>query len=103
MPDPDEHGRPGAPGQAGEVETLLGSLDRQRATFAWKTGGLDAAGLRATVGASTMTLGGLIKHVALVEDHYFSHRLHGRAMGTCWEGVDWDADPDWEWRTGAED
>jgi hypothetical protein len=35
-----------------ETATLLGSLERERAIFAWKTGGLDAAGLRATVGAS---------------------------------------------------
>jgi len=51
-----------------EIATLLGSLERQRATFAWKCGGLDAAGLQATVGASSMTLGGLLKHLALVED-----------------------------------
>ena len=39
-----------------ETSTLLGSLERQRATFAWKCGGLDAAGMQATVGASSMTL-----------------------------------------------
>jgi hypothetical protein len=42
-----------------ETETLLGSLERQRAILAWKCGGLDAAGLRATAGASSMTLGRL--------------------------------------------
>src|SRR3954452_21202085 len=86
-----------------ETQTLLGSLERQRATFAWKCDGLDAAGMRATVGASTMTLGGLVKHLALVEDHYFTHRLHGRDIGPPWNAVDFDTDPDWEWRTGAED
>jgi len=30
---------------------LLGSLERQRATFAWKVGGLDEKGLAAKVGA----------------------------------------------------
>jgi len=65
--------------------------------------GLDAAGLRATVGVSSMTLGGLIKHLALVEHDYFSRRLHGRDLGAPWDTIDWDADPDWEWRTGAED
>jgi hypothetical protein len=86
-----------------ETATLLGSLERQRATFAWKSGGLDAAGLQAKVAASSITLGGLLKHLALVEDDYFSHRLHGRSPGPPWETVDWDADPDWEWRTAAED
>ena len=86
-----------------ETATLLGSLERQRATLAWKCGGLDAAGMRATVGASSMTLGGLLKHLALVEDDYFSRRLLGREVGHPWDTVDWDADPDWEWRSAAED
>jgi hypothetical protein len=86
-----------------ETATLLGALERERAIFAWKSGGLDAVGLRTTIAASSITLGGLLKHLALVEDDYFSHRLHGRPHGPPWDAVDWDADPDWEWRTAAED
>ncbi len=86
-----------------ETATLLGSLERQRATLAWKCGELDAAGLSATVGASSITLGGLLKHLALVEANYFSWKLHGRSPGPPWDAVDWDADPDWEWRSAAED
>ncbi|MDQ1705006.1 MAG: hypothetical protein QOF18_1372 [Frankiaceae bacterium] len=103
MTDTNEQDPVGPPVAGDETTTLLGSLDRQRATFAWKCGGLDAAGMQATVGASTMTLGGLVKHLALVEDHYFTTRLHGRDPGPPWNAVDWDADPDWEWRTAAED
>ena len=58
MTELDEHGRPEPPVAAGEVATLLGFLDYQRATLAWKCSGLDAVGLRATTAASTMTLGG---------------------------------------------
>lgn len=86
-----------------EAATLLGSLDRQRATLEWKCAGLDAAGMGATVGASSVTLGGLLKHLALVEADYFAGRLHGRDPGAPWNAVDWDADPDWEWRTAADD
>jgi hypothetical protein len=86
-----------------ETATLLGSLERQRAIFVWKCAELDAAGLRATLGPSTMTLGGLLKHLALVEDDYFSGRLHGRELGSPWDAVDWDADPDWEWHSAADD
>ena len=86
-----------------ETATLLGSLERQRATLAWKCGGVDAAGMKATVGASSMTLGGLLKHLALVEDDYFSRRLLGRELGHPWDTGDWDADPDWEWHSAAED
>jgi hypothetical protein len=94
---------PEPPVAGNEVDTLLGSLERQRRTLAWKCGGLGADGLRATIGASTMTLGGLLKHLALVEDDMFSVKLLGGAPSPPWDAVDWDADPDWEWRTAAED
>ena len=86
-----------------EADTLIGSLERQRRILAWKSEGLDAAGMNATVGASSMTLGGLLKHLALVEDEYFSRRLLGRDFGPPWDTVDWDADPDWEWHSAAAD
>ncbi|WP_212529797.1 DinB family protein [Actinospica durhamensis] len=99
----DEHGRPEPPAAGDEAATLLGFLDFQRATLAWKCAGLDAAGLRATTAASTMTLGGVLKHMALVEDGWFSRALFGRPHVEPWAGVDWKGDPDWEWRTAAED
>jgi uncharacterized damage-inducible protein DinB len=82
---------------------LLGSLERQRAIIAWKCGGLDAADLSATLAPSSMTLGGLLKHLALVEDEYFTVRLLGRDRPPPWDTVDWDADPDWEWHSAASD
>jgi uncharacterized damage-inducible protein DinB len=103
MTDVDEHGRPEPPLAADETATLLGYLDYQRATLAWKCGGLDATGLRATVGASSMTLGGMLKHMAVVEESWFSRRLHGRDWRPPWDTVDWQADPDWEWHSAADD
>jgi len=99
----DEQGRTEPPVAADEVATLLGFLDYQRATFAWKCEGLDAAGLGSSVAASTMTLGGMLKHLALVERSWCSRRLHGRPMGAPWSDVDWSADPDWDWHSAAED
>jgi hypothetical protein len=86
-----------------ELDTLVGALERQRRYIAWKCGGLDSAGLQATLGPSGMTLGGLLKHLALVEDDVFAVKLHGREPQPPWDTVDWDADRDWEWRTAAED
>lgn len=103
MTDADEQGWSGPPLAGDEAATLLGSLDRQRATLAWKCGALDADGMRATLPPSTITLGGLLKHLALVEDDYFSRRLQGRSPGPPWDLIDWDADPEWEWRTAADD
>ena len=75
MTDVDEQGRPEPPAAGDETATLVGFLEYQRATFAWKCGGLDAAGLAATVGVSPMTLGGMLKHLAYVEDVWFSRFL----------------------------
>ena len=103
MTDTDDQGRPEPPLAADEIDTLLGFLDFQRATLAWKCAGLDTAGLTATVGASSMTLGGLLKHMALVESSWFSGWLHGRDRQPPWDAVDWEADPDAEWNSAAED
>jgi uncharacterized damage-inducible protein DinB len=86
-----------------EAENLTSVLERNRRTFAWKTSSLDEQGLRATTAASAMTLGGLVKHVALVEADWLAVKLAGEEYGAPWDGVDFDADPDWEWRTGSQD
>jgi hypothetical protein len=99
----DDQGRPEPPLDAGEADTLLGYLDYQRATFEWKTRGLDATGMAARFGTSTMTLGGMMKHLALVEDWWFGENLAGAATSPPFDTVDFRADPDWEWRTAAED
>lgn len=86
-----------------EAEQLAGALNRQRATFRWKTDGLDAAGLRTTIGASDLTLAGLLKHLAWVEASGFNRRLTGDPLGPPWDDVDFQSDPDWEFRTAATD
>jgi uncharacterized damage-inducible protein DinB len=103
MTNLDEHGRPEPPLAADETAAILGFLEYQRATLAWKCAGLDAAGLQATVAASSMTLGGLLKHMAYVEDDWFSRWLHGRDNAPPWDTVDWAADRDWDWHSAAED
>jgi hypothetical protein len=74
-----------------EIEHLLGALNRQRWTFRWKADGLDTAGLELRVGSSALTLGGLLKHLAAVEELASSWQLAG-------EEPDWPTDPG-RWRT----
>ena len=64
-----------------EVEHLLGALNRLRVTFRWKAAGLDADGLNARIPSSGLTLGGLLKHLACVEDVMFTVKLAGVAPG----------------------
>ncbi len=99
----DEQGRPEPPVAGDEVTSLLGFLEFHRATLAWKCAGLDAAGLAVTVGPSTMTLGGLLKHLTYVEDVWFSVRLLGRDPAPPWDTVDWNADHDWDWHSASDD
>jgi hypothetical protein len=61
-----------------EAEHLVGALDRLRTTFRWKADDLDAVGLQTRIGASSLTLGGLLKHLARAEDQMFSTKLSGR-------------------------
>lgn len=99
----DEHGRPEPPIAGDEAETLLGFLAFHRATLAWKCRGLDATGLNTPVGASTITLGGLLKHLAYVESDWFSRVMQGEPVQPPWDSVDWDADRDWDWHSAADD
>lgn len=86
-----------------EAEHLIGALERLRATFRWKVSDLDSAGLQARVGASRLTLGGLIKHLARAEAQRFGPMLDGSPIGDPWESADWDADPDWDFTSAADD
>lgn len=95
MPVPDD--TPWEPPLAGtEPEQVVAALDRLRWTFRWKADGLDAAGLGQHVGASALTLGRLLKHLAAVEDHYFQVRLAGAPMPDDWADNGWDDEDDWE-------
>lgn len=78
-----------------ELEHLIGALDRLRTTFRWKTDDLDAAGLQTRIGASALTLGGLLKHMAITEDFMFTRKLAGESLGEPWESL-WDGTDDWD-------
>jgi len=103
MANIDDQGRPEPPLAVSELDTLLGFLDFQRATLAWKVDGLGAEGMRATTAASAMTLGGIVKHMALVENAWFWRWLYGNERPAPWNAVDWDAEPDWEFESSLHD
>ena len=103
MNDVDEHGRSHPPSNADEAATLLAFLDYHRGTLAWKCGGVEPDGLHRTVGSSSMSLGGLLKHLAFVEDYWCSFVLHKNNPTPPWNSVDWKTDRDWDWHSAADD
>ena len=86
-----------------EAETLVAFLDYHRDTLRMKTEGLDAAQLDQRLAPSTMTLGGLIKHLSYVEDWWVNQVYAGNPAPEPWASVDWKADGDWEWHSAASD
>ena len=94
----DEHGRPEPRLDGDETSTLLGFLDYQRATLAWKCAGLDDDQLRIKLPSSDLSLGGLLKHLARVEDNWFSQVVAEQPELEPWHTMAW-AD---EWQNAAD-
>lgn len=96
--------RPWEPPLAGdEPAHLTGALDRLRTTFRWKADDLDAAGLQVRVGASSLTLGGLLKHLAAVEDEAFTTKLTGEPIGAPWTDAPFEEMYEWPFTSAARD
>lgn len=84
-----------------EVGMLRAFIDRHRATVRMQAIGLTDEQLCQTLGPSDLTLGGMLKHLAFVEDYWFSYVLHDDEPAEPWRGVDWESDPDWDWYSAA--
>jgi uncharacterized damage-inducible protein DinB len=86
-----------------ERQTLIEFLDYYRAVLLRKAAGLDRAQLATGVGASSLTIGGLLKHMAFVEHGWFRECWLGEGLVEPWSGVDWDATPDWDHESAGDD
>jgi uncharacterized damage-inducible protein DinB len=90
--DPVDDPREGGPRLGGERATLTEFLRGQRLTLELKCAGLDAGQMaRRSVEPSTLSLLGLIRHMADVERKWFRNRFAGRDEGTTFQTPD---DPD---------
>ncbi|WP_313814189.1 DUF664 domain-containing protein [Glutamicibacter sp.] len=81
------------PVAAGELEHLLGMLERLRATFRYKCDGLALDALSAKHAPSQLSLGGLLQHLACVEDEKFSWLIAGQKPSTLLSFSDEGKDP----------
>lgn len=77
--DPDDDPRESVDEGSGEKSVLAAYLDRYRMTFEMKCDGLDAEQLaRRSVPPSTMSLLGLVRHLAAVEHGWFRRFIEGQ-------------------------
>ncbi|MET1059952.1 MAG: DinB family protein [Nocardioides sp.] len=91
------------PTTSDETTSLLAWLDFHRATLRQKADGLTQEQLAQRLAPSELTLGGLVKHMALVESSWLSRRLRGESLIAPFDTVDWDADQDWDFHSAAQD
>jgi uncharacterized damage-inducible protein DinB len=89
-------------GTATEAELLAQYLEFQRETVILKTDGLDRGQMSRTHPPSTLSLGGILNHLALVENYWSEVRFQGLPEREPWASVEWTTDPDWEFRAAAE-
>jgi uncharacterized damage-inducible protein DinB len=90
------------PFAADEATTLVGFLNYQRDTLRWKCSGLTPAQLATPLAPTTMTLGGLLKHLAVVEAGWLNQRFAGGVVKPSWfDELDAD-DPDWAFTSAVD-
>ncbi len=68
-----------------------------------KAAGLDEADLARTLPPSDLTLAGLVKHLAFVEDYWFGEILRGEPADEPWASVNWSQTPGWELTSANDD
>lgn len=86
-----------------EREVLVAMLDWYREGVIAKATGMAQHLAVATPLASATSVAGLVKHLALVEDSWFSDRFAGDGESEWYADVDWDADRDWEFHSAADE
>jgi hypothetical protein len=88
---------------AEERQVLEGMLEWYREGVVAKVAGAAPHVASAAPLPSATSIAGLVKHLALVEESWFVVRFAGLPEHGPWAGVDWDADPDWEFRTAVDE
>jgi uncharacterized damage-inducible protein DinB len=99
--DPGEDTRVDPPLHGDEVTILRSFLTYHRDTLRRKCAGLTQEQLARALAPSDMTLGGMLKHLALVESQWFDYYFRDLALAQPFDTVDWDADPEWDFYSAA--
>ncbi|OIQ69578.1 DinB superfamily protein [mine drainage metagenome] len=86
-----------------ELTTLKEFLEYQRWQVLSVIENLDQAQMSARMVPSLSTLGGIVKHLAFVEDIWFQARFLGKDMPEPWTSAPFKENPDWEFESALTD
>jgi hypothetical protein len=102
LPGVSDFPRTYPPRSADDATMLRSFLDYYRATILRQAEGLSDEQLATPLPPTTMTLGGMVKHLAWVENWWWRQVLmDGPELE--WVGTGFDDDPDWEWSSAKHD
>ena len=93
---------PRPPLHASERAMLESFLDYFRAVMIDKASGLADEQLHSRLEPSTLTLGGMIHHLAVVEHWWFHECFAGADPAEPWASAPWHEDADWELNSAHE-
>jgi hypothetical protein len=79
-------------------------LEHCRSTVVAVAGRLDQVAAAAQpLPATALTIAGIVKHLAWVEDHYFVGKMLGRSLPEPWASAPLSEDPDWPFHSARHD
>jgi uncharacterized damage-inducible protein DinB len=93
---------PSPPVQGDERATLTAFLDYYRALIVDKASGLSQEQANRALPPSSLTLAGIVHHLAVVEHWWFHEFFTGADRLEPWASVDWEADWDWDFHVAPE-
>lgn len=89
---------------ADERTTLTQFLDHYRARVLGRLAALSDDQARAiSLPSTNLTPGGIVKHLAHMEDHWFTARVGGGRLPEPWASAPFDVQQDWDFESAAED
>jgi uncharacterized damage-inducible protein DinB len=84
-----------------ERTLLLAMLEWYRNGVRAKVEGLAPEHVGSSALPSGTTISGLVKHLAYVEDHWFTRVVAGQELPAPWADAPFDQDPDWEFHSAG--
>lgn len=93
---------PHIPKSADERTMLNAFLDYYRAAMFDIADGLDATQMSQRLEPSTLTIGGLLHHLAIVEEWWFNEVLANNPQSEPWASAPWEDDRDWDFTVASE-